>query len=149
MGPLLPNTEAEVTSQIKWLTYLQGGGLSLLISVFGLSFSGVLFYTLVSNMTEDRSQLKQEIQTQREQDKLFRDKQLEATIAHINVTAQQTATQTKTNEILEEVKDGFSDLADKIEKLADNEQHSAERLDRMLEKAWNNVKENPQSSIPK
>ena len=119
MGSLLPKNETEVNSQIKWLTYLQGGGLSLLIAVFGLSFSGVLFYTLVNNMTEDRAQLKQEVQAQREQDKIFRDKQLEAMVAQTNVISHPSITQSKTNEILEEVKDGFRDLADKIETLAE------------------------------
>lgn len=134
---ILPSNEAEVNAKIKWLQYLQGGGLSILIAVVGLSASGLLFKVIMDDRDEDRQELRQS-------DKEFREAMLEAAIEHTKVISQQTSTQHETNRVLDETKDAivsigddFKELAEEIKVLSENEKHTAERLNRVLEKAWN------------
>ena len=138
---------ANTEERIKWLTYLQGGGLSLFIAVIGLGFCSVLFYTLMDDRSEDRKDIKEEAKISREEDKEFRKQMLEATIDHTTAAVLQTSVQNQTNEALKETKDAiivmserFEDVAAEIKELSENEQHTSQRLDRILEKAWNDVR---------
>jgi septal ring factor EnvC (AmiA/AmiB activator) len=142
VGTLLPSNEQEVTTRIKWMNYLQGGGLSILIAIIGLTASSMLFKTIMDDRDEDRQEL-------RESDKSFREQMLKATVEHTTATVRQTTVQEKTNDTLEETKDALVSMAEKIENLADEEKNNAQRLDRILEKAWNQVKTPPSSSPEK
>jgi hypothetical protein len=146
---ILPSNEAEVNAKIKWLQYLQGGGLSILIAVVGLSASGLLFKVIMDDRDEDRQELRQS-------DKEFREAMLEATIEQTKVTSQQTSTQHETNRVLDETKDAivsigddFKELAEEIKVLSENEKHTAERLNRVLEKTWNQATPLPTPEPPK
>jgi uncharacterized protein (UPF0305 family) len=142
VGTLLPSNEQEVTTRIKWMNYLQGGGLSILIAIIGLTASSMLFKTIMDDRTEDRQEL-------READKSFREQMLKATVESTTATVRQTNVQEKTNDTLEETKDALINMAEKIENLADEEKNNAQRLDRILEKAWNQVKTPPGSTPEK
>ena len=133
---LIPQKE-DVESQIKWFQYLGSGGLSILISVIGLGLASTLFYFLMNNYSEDRNQMREDAKLAREADNQFREQILKATVDHTIATMQQTATQQQTNEILDETKDAMKEVAEKIEEFAVNQKHTGERLDRILEKAWN------------
>ncbi len=155
INTILPNKD-EVESRIKWMTFLQGGGLSILISVIGLGLASTLFYFLMNNYKEDRAQMRDDSKIAREADSQFREQMLKATVEHTVATTQQTETQKQTNEIMDETKDAivsmsnrFEEVADKIEDLSSSQKHTGERLDRILEKAWNDVKQSaPQQPQP-
>ena len=148
---VLPSTEAEVNSRIKWLNFLQGGGLSIFIAVIGLAASIILFQVIMSDRNEDRKQIKEEAALYRNEDKEFRKEFLADVVNHTKVTAEQTEIQRDTNKTLEETKnalvdmgDDFKELADQIKVLSTNEKHTAESLNRVLEKAWGQATAQPQ-----
>lgn len=148
INQVLPVNDPEVNTRIKWLTYLQGGGLAIFVAVLAISATSVLFKALMDDRNEDRQTIRDETKRTRDEDKEFRQQMLNATIEHTTATVRQTTVQEKTNEGLEEVKDALVGIRERIENLADNEAETAKRLDRMIEKAWTAARPNPSTEQP-
>lgn len=148
VGSLLPSTEQQGIIWKKWLQYLGGGGLALLIAVIGLGLSVSLYNKLMQERSEDRSYYREQDERNRVQDKEYRDQLLTQTERQSELQAQSLEVQRATKDVIEDTKDTLEDLGGKINELKEEisglsnvEQQTQARLDRMLEKAWNMPKQ--------
>src|SRR5690606_7956150 len=131
ISTLLPTDEKQGTAWRKWVQYLGGGGLSILIAILGILMASNLYMELMSDRSEDRAALRQS-------DKEYRDYLIQATAKQSELQATSLEVSRQHNEILEETKDALSELSSSIEDLKTIEKENQVRLDRMLERALQN-----------
>lgn len=150
VGSLLPSTEQQGIIWKKWLQYLGGGGLALLIAVIGLGLSVSLYNKLMQERSEDRSYYREQDERNRVQDKEYRDQLLTQTERQSELQAQSLEVHRATKDVIEDTKDTLENLGDRIDGLKEEisglrgiEQQTQSRLDRMLEKVWNMPKQTP------
>jgi uncharacterized protein HemX len=144
VGSLLPSSEQQGIIWKKWLQYLGGGGLALLIAVIGLGLSVSLYNKLMQERAEDRTYYREQDERNRVQDKEYRDQLLTQTERQSELQAQSLEVHRATKEVIEDTKETLEDLGGRIDGLKDEintlgnvEQQTHARLDRLLEKAWN------------